>query len=191
MHQTTSPCSLRRGLLSLVLLCAATTVGVGQATQDSTAEWRGFLERKEYMLRDGGRWTAQNPKHDPKQEGSPVAFGYVFTEGYGPSSVRLRITGAVGDKNYLYWEGAYFWHPVENRVRYYSLGTGGAVAAGASIDAEGALVFDIIFPDGRLEVHRDTERRVGPDEFVSTSYKLAEGVWTLNQSLTWRRVRKP
>ncbi len=175
----------------LVVLClvGAAPLAAQEQAVDTAAAHRAFLERNAYVLRDGGRWSAPNPDHDPAQARSPSSFGYRFSAGRAPGVVRLQITGAVGGETVLYWDGFYFWHPLRNRVVYASQGTGGAVALGESVNVEGSLVFDLILPDGRVEIHRDTESRTGPDAFVSRSYRLVEGTWQPVQTLAWTRVR--
>jgi hypothetical protein len=158
------------------------------APSDTTPAHRAYLERAAYLLREGGRWAAPNPGYDSTQAGSPSHFGYQFTEGFAPAVLRLRITGRVGEKNYLYWEGFYFFHPARNHILYVSQGTGGAIATGETVDLTGALVFDLVQPDGRVETHRDEEERIGPNEFVSRSFTFAAGVWKPNQELHWRRA---
>ncbi len=146
-----------------------------------------FQSRTAYLLRDGGRWWAANPGYDSTQAGAPSHFGYRFEAGPAPSILRLRITGRVGQQQVLYWEGFYYWHPAHGRARYVSLGTGGAVATGETVDTAGTLIFEILGPDGTVTLHRDEETDLAPTTFRSHASRFTDGRWVPEQTLLWER----
>lgn len=184
-----------RGVIAAAVVMLAVATGLGfsrpaDATTVHTPEHQKYLDRVAWLLEDGGRWSAENPSYDAQREGSIRSFGYAYSEGYAPGVIRLKITGRAGDKNYLFWDGFYYWHPVRNNMEYVSQGTGGAIARGASVDPEFTLVFEVITPDGKVELHRDEERRNGDDEFTSIGLRYGEEGWKEQQRLTWRRVKE-
>lgn len=154
------------------------------------SEKKIYTEKITYLLKDGGKWKAKNPNFDLDNEWSPSSFGYIFAKGYADDILKLKITGFVGVKEYVYWEGVYYWHPLKNRVVYHSMGTGGMVASGETINPGLDLVFEIVNPDGSVTMHKDTDEIVSENEFKSRSYKLEGGKWVDNQELVWKRIVK-
>lgn len=179
-------------LTSLLAIIAAALPLTAQMPDSAAAspELQAYRTRQAWLLRDGGKWSAENPTFDAAAEGSPRSFGYEYARGWAPDVTRLKITGRAGDKTYLYWDGFYYWHPVKNRLVYVAQGTGGAIAAGESVDGEGTLAFEIILPDGTVALHRDEDTKLHDDAFESRSYRYTTTGWTPNQTLTWRRVRE-
>lgn len=152
--------------------------------------WRAFQARREYLLGEGGRWWAVNPGYDSTQAGAPSHFGYRFEPGPAPTVLRLTITGRVGAREVVYWDGYYYWHAAYDRAQYASLSSGGAVATGQSVDLHGSLVFEILGPDGKVSLHRDVETVLGPARFQSESSRWVEGRWVPEQTLVWVREGK-
>ncbi|MDH3496863.1 MAG: hypothetical protein OER21_08880 [Gemmatimonadota bacterium] len=180
-------------LTSVVVAVAVAATPLAAQTLDTAAaspEHQAYRAKQAWLLRDGGKWSADNPTFDSTAEGSPRSFGYQFTQGWGADVMRLKITGRVGEKTYLYWDGFYYWHPVKNRLMYVAQGTGGAIAAGESVDAAGTLAFEIITPDGTVALHRDGDTRLSDEAFQSQSFRYTASGWTPNQTLTWRRVNE-
>lgn len=157
-----------------------------QAQENKTA----YTEKIAYLLKDRGKWKAKNPNFDLDNEWSPSAFGYQFEKGYAEDILKLKITGFIGNKEYVYWEGVYYWHPLKNRAIYFSQGTGGQVASGETINIGLDMVFEVINPDGSVTMHKDTDEVINENEFKSKSFKLEGGKWVDNQQHIWKRVIK-
>ena len=169
------------------LICSIAFAGLyGQNPNLPTFE--SFKSQCEYLLRSGGVWEALNPKHDASNEWSPVSFGYAFEAGYSENIIKIKINGKVKDKRYLYWDGYYYWDPVRQKTRYWSVGTSGQIATGESINKDGDLMFEILLPDGKITYHLDTDEIISENEFQSQSYVFEDGKWKPNNSLTWKRI---
>jgi hypothetical protein len=147
-----------------------------------------FKSRAKYLLKNNGVWEAANPKHDESNEWSPTIFGYKFEAGYSENVFTIKINGKVKDKRYLYWDGYCYWDPLRRKACYRSIGTSGQIATGESINNDGDLMFEVLYPDGKTTFHLDTDETISENEFRSQSYIFEDGKWIPSNTLIWKRV---
>lgn len=143
-----------------------------------------------WLKKDGGKWESPNSAFDPKQEWSATSYGYTFSEGYSPGMLKIQITGKIKDKNYIFWEGYYYWDAVKNQGRYFAVGTSGQLVAGETINDNGDLYFEITSAEGLITKHIDKESKIDENQFKAEAYIYKDGKWNFERSSIWTRVRK-
>ena len=158
------------------------------AAQINVQTKEGFMKRSQYLLDSGGTWEAMNAKYDSTQEWSATSYGYKIERGYHENFIKIKISGTIRGKKYLFWDGYYYWDPVKQRAGYFSMGTGGALARGEVVNSDHDLYFTVVNPDGSETIHLDTDTVISSNEFQSQSYKLEKGGWTPDTKLTWKRI---
>lgn len=173
-------------LLAIVMSSSSQLDGLPVAGENVLA--RHF----EYLLRDGGRWLADNPEHQPGGE-SPASYGYAFTASLNQRLVRNIISGHFEDgKSVAYWECLAVWHPVQQKIVLYQFGAGGQVGEGEEtrLDDQRSRVTMTLTPvDGEPLTFRDLSTITGPDSFDTVTEFLVDGEWQVRQRLSWRRVK--
>lgn len=184
---------INRGL-RIFLAIATCITSIATCTAQSK-ELQAFQGQMDVLLRDGGRWRAENRKFDAQDEGSARYFGYEFQKGVSPTTLKLKITGYLPRQSQwaVYWDGYYAWDSKMMKVIYTSAGADGSSVSGNSefVDANRLdLVLTLVKSDGTIEEHKDTQRLVG-DKLVSESMVKKSGKWEPNNSLTWVRQERP
>lgn len=172
----------------LVVFAVAGSGGVAEAQE---ARPNPLADLMEYLTRDGGRWESANPKH-VEGDGSAPRFGYAFETKLGGWVVHNRILGLFEDREAVYWETIYSWHPARKVGLVHQVGWGGAMATGEErrvdeTSTETLLTFTMA--NGESWDFREITEVHGPDEFESISYRKRDGEWEEQNRLRWKRVR--
>jgi len=142
-----------------------------------------------WLKKDGGKWESPNADYDSKQEWSATSYGYTFSEGYSPGMLKIQITGKIKDKNYVFWEGYYYWDVVKHQGRYFAVGTSGQLVSGETINNMGDLYFEITSPEGIVTKHIDKETKIDENQFKAEAYQFKDGKWVFERASIWKRVR--
>jgi TolB protein len=169
--------------------------GIATAQDKQTAALNNLLKQFEVLLQDGGKWKAINKDYKSTEEWSARYFGYEFTKGVSPHTLRIKITGYFPQKSQwlTFWDGFYTWDFKKQKAVYQSVNSEGAIAAGESEsigESEMSLIFSITQPNGKVEKHKDVQKITG-SQILSNSFIQKAGKWEAKNNMTWTRLEQP
>lgn len=177
----------RKPLFGLVALLIAVPASLpAQENPD-----RPLVNAMGYLVRDGGRWSAENAGFDAERNPWKT-FGYQFSWVFDSSAVRLIIDGhRANGRRDVFWELLAVWNPVRRVIEVTQIGRGGTLL-------RGQLTF---LEDGREEIHlsgargdgtwlefKDVSTRIDDSSFRTVALDLREGRWVPRPGMLWRRV---
>jgi hypothetical protein len=150
-----------------------------------------FIEQATFLLKEKGKWRAENPDYRKSDEWSVAYYGYEFEKGIEASILKLRITGYIPQKSFkvLFWDGFYYWDNGKQQVAYISMNIDGLLAQGISDSLSNSsltLLLSLTNKNGKVEYHRDSHF-LEKDQIISRSYKWESGRWIKNNEMQWRR----
>lgn len=183
----------------LVLACATAALPA-QVPGDEVPTFTGadvpqaYRDLGNYLARDGGRWRAPNPNHDPENPRSASHFGLWFEWAVGEHMLELQIVAYVGDEVRSSSRSFWAWHAIDERLTYTAVDPGGGLALGDTT-FPAAHVFRTetvrVGPDGSRMPHRDDNTLVSADVHTNISYSRSDtGEWTPQSEWRWERQRQ-
>lgn len=170
----------------------APAAAAAPAEDPAAAGRQKLIDSHQYLLRDGGRWRADNPRHVAGAD-TPARFGYAFDWAMDRAAVMARIFMIYEDgREVTTWRGLTAWDPETGEVVLFNVSKDGDVARGVYHDLGGGsseILLDIAAAGGGGYQIRDVSSEVGPDEFTSeTHVRPADGEWQKISAMTWKRV---
>lgn len=182
--------TLQHGALAALLLATTHATGLQLPRFEARDPEASFAAMAEYLARDGGRWRASNPNHDPDR-GTPPEFGLWFERHLDGRVLQLRIVVHYADRTVVSSHGQWSWHPGRGELHYLMTDRGGGVTEGVTTFPEPAMFRTEATrygPDGLTAEHRDDNLLVSDSLHRNETFAVKDGFATSGGVYEWRRV---
>jgi hypothetical protein len=179
----------------MVLAAVATAMLIAAPLAQTTVarDREALLRRMDYLIRDGGEWSAPNRDYKPGAREART-FGYRWKWLFDQQVAHLEIFGVFdGDVRATFWTTTVLWDATSAEGKMHQVGSNGTFADGTlswTREGENEVRLTFVTADGEMWAFRETDTILGPDEFRTTSARLRGGQWADERNTIWKRVRK-
>lgn len=176
--------------LSALILLSLLLISSPVRGQVSNPEMARFDKLADYLSRGTGKWTGENPNHNPNNPRSARAFGLWFERPL-KGLLTLKIVAYQKDTIVISSQGTFSWHPQKQQYVHTMTDRGNGFAEGVTEFPDDSTFISTMInyrPNGKSFAHKDENFVVDENVHRNISYsKDADGNWVESGRWVWKR----
>ncbi len=174
-------------LLGLFVFCMDAAV--------SQEPYKSYTDYFNFLTKDGGQWSAENPNYEEAQENDFVSFALQF-ERADEFGISGEVLGVRNNADTIkFWSFTEFYAPDKKKNIFFQRSANGkvyAIGEATMINDERLCEMSFYNESGLYLKHKDIHQKINDNELMSKSYDFDDKTeeWIGGNTLKWYRKIK-
>ena len=180
--------------MRLVFFCIVQVISVViLQAQEFKSSRSDFDQMANYLSKGSGKWMAPNPRYNDMNPKSTKALGLWFDKRLDDKLLHLSVVLYREDTAHIISDAMWFWHPVEQRITYIDMTSGGQLQLGETYFNTDEEFVNRNFQyqtNGKVVFARGVNLILSEDRHKTTSYVFENDDWRVQGSLEWSLTKE-